>query len=354
MKHSLLDYIRCPITCRPLKIDSVSEKEGDEIISGRLCAVEGENSYFYSIDHGVPNLLEPVDKSNSKQTLHVFGNEWEHYSYWGWLDSVPEHMSELDVTGGLLSDATRMFHHKAQFSNCMLKEGSIAMDVGCGNGRHSFQALQAGHSNTISVDASDAIYVARRNFINKDITHTHFVRGNALNLPFVNNCVDHTFSIGVMQHTGNPHSFLSEQKRVTKPEGSISLNCYGTGTLVYEVVDRLLRLITTRLSISQQKWFAYQMACLGKWVWKGKDTGVKRFLADNLSVQPTDHHMFDWYSPKIADHYSPSFLLDLFSILSLSPISANYEIWRSEYSDKKRKQKHHAFCFHLKNKKIKE
>ena len=138
---------------------------------------------------------------------------------------------------------------------------------------------------------------------------------------------------------------------MAKPDGSISLNCYGTGTGLYEFSDWFLRLVTTRMSITAQKKFAAQMARLGKWVWQNKESGIRGFVADNLSVQPTEHHMFDWYSPQIADHYSPRYLKQLFAKLSLTPVAANYEIWRQDYDDRPRRQKHYAFCFHLKNQK---
>ena len=213
MKQSLLDLIICPLTRRPLQVEKVDEERNGEILTGLLKTTGPEKPNIYPIEEGVPNLLAPLNEAQSKQTVTVFGEEWEHYSYWGWLDSVPDGLTELDMVGGMLKDAERMYRHKTQFSEEMVHNSSVALDVGCGNGRHSYQALQAGHANVVSMDASNAIHIARRNFLDRGIKHTHFVRGNALNLPFKNDCFDHVFSIGVMQHTGGPQSFLQEQSR---------------------------------------------------------------------------------------------------------------------------------------------
>lgn len=349
MRESLLEYIRCPKSGQSLAVESASVKDGKDIVEGVLsCDCEGD-VLRYAVNHGIPNLLTPIDDGSKIQTLSVFGHEWERYSYWGWLEQVPEGDAAINYEGGMLSDAKRMFRHKTQIEAIPVPKGSMALDVGCGNGRHSYQALEAGHENVISLDASEAIYIARENFRKRGINHTHFVRGNALNLPLRDNCVDHVFSIGVMQHTGDARRFLAEQKRVVKPLGALSLNCYGTGTRVYEVADKFLRFFTTRMSKERQKKFAEAMAHFGQWVWDGKDKGIKKYIAENLSIQPTSHHMFDWYSPMIAEHYAPQELMQMFHDLGLSPQAGNYEIWQQTYDDRPRRQKHFAFCVYLKN-----
>jgi uncharacterized protein YbaR (Trm112 family) len=56
MKEELMDILCCPVDKHELELEA-DEREGDEILNGRLVCTEcGE---AYPIEDGIPNLLPP-------------------------------------------------------------------------------------------------------------------------------------------------------------------------------------------------------------------------------------------------------------------------------------------------------
>ena len=56
MKEELMDILCCPVDKHELELDA-DEREGEEILNGRLVCTEcGE---AYPIEDGIPNLLPP-------------------------------------------------------------------------------------------------------------------------------------------------------------------------------------------------------------------------------------------------------------------------------------------------------
>ncbi|WP_262692943.1 class I SAM-dependent methyltransferase [Kordiimonas aestuarii] len=351
MREDVLEFLQCPNTGAPLEILSVEERNGSEIIEAILTTTGTENSQKYSVSYGVPNFIAALADHDQRQSISTFGAEWQKYNYWGWLDDVPEGDEPLQYIGGLLSFSRMFFKLKTQFDHIDLPDNPLVLDTGCGNGRHSFQAREAGIRNIISMDASEAVYVARKNFLDRGIDGVTFVRGNVLNMPLRSDALDYAFTIGVMQHTGGPQQLLHEMARVTKPDGAVSVNCYGTGTVIYETLDLMLRAVTTRLPRTQQQTLAAAFSRFGRWIWPGRETGFRKFIFQNMNIMPTDHHMFDWYGPRIADHYSPQQLLRFFERAGLVPQAGNFEIWKDGYDDTFRRTNHQAFAIYLKNNK---
>ncbi|ESS07142.1 MAG: hypothetical protein A07HB70_00414 [uncultured archaeon A07HB70] len=56
MKESLLDILRDPLDKAELEVE-VDERDGDEIVEGRL--IGAETGEVYPIEDGIPNLLPP-------------------------------------------------------------------------------------------------------------------------------------------------------------------------------------------------------------------------------------------------------------------------------------------------------
>ncbi len=165
---------------------------------GRLFGVPGDvvlvtdtdvtvGRHTFRIDRGVVLLDErPVHRDTERGTgddvRRSFSEEWQAYGA-----ILPEHEDEFaayfDVVDlGSLSNA-------------------LVLDLGCGSGRWS--AKLAPHCRAVVlVDFSDAIFVARDNL--RDVDNAIFFRGDVTQLPFVDNCVDFLFSLGVLHHLDRP------------------------------------------------------------------------------------------------------------------------------------------------------
>lgn len=126
-----------------------------------------------------------------------FSAEWETYA-----ELQPEHRREFD----------------AYFDVVDLDSlaDDVAIDLGCGSGRWSH--FLAPHCRAVVlVDFSDAIFVARRNLAGAD--NAILFRGDVMQLPFVDNCVDFLFSLGVLHHLDRPCLPAARDLMRLGPEG---------------------------------------------------------------------------------------------------------------------------------------
>lgn len=105
-----------------------------------------------------------------------------------------------------------------------LKPGDKSLDLGCGNGRYYpfFKQQKAEH---IGVDNSkELIKQAQTKY-----PEAKFVAGDALSLPFCDNCFDAVFSMAVLHHIPSKDfrlKFLKEARRVLKPKGILILTVW--------------------------------------------------------------------------------------------------------------------------------
>lgn len=114
------------------------------------------------------------------------------------------------------------------FDHLAFTPGSRLLDLGCGAGRHSFEALKRGYS-VVSVDLDGAVL--------KDVsawgsalidegetpsrTVHHCVNASALELPFADDCFDVVVASEVLEHIVEDEAALQEIARVTKPGGAV-------------------------------------------------------------------------------------------------------------------------------------
>lgn len=178
-----------------------------------------------------------------------------------------------------------------------------------------------------------------------EIDSVGVVRASVLELPIADAAVDYTFSIGVMQHTGNGPQMVSEMARIVPKGHNVSLNCYGTGTETYEKIDAAIRARTTKMSQEDKMRFANRIAKTHRGILKMGALGrmIDRQLHKYMCIRPTLVQMYDWYAPAIAHHYDPEQLSRVFSENGLEVIAANFPFHKAGYSDEKRKKRATAF-----------
>jgi SAM-dependent methyltransferase len=116
------------------------------------------------------------------------------------------------------------------FERLGIKPGDRVLDIGCGFGRHSFEALRRG-ARTVALDLSDTEL--------KDVLATFaamsetealpasasgaVVNANALSLPFDDGAFDHVIASEVLEHIPDDTDAMAEIARVTKPGGTITI-----------------------------------------------------------------------------------------------------------------------------------
>lgn len=352
MQDWLLQLLRCPITGGHLEVAELRERKGEHVMEGTLHVV-GEPKIKYQVFRGVPNLMpEAETDSETRQTLDVFGGEWKDFADWGWVDDPgPNREDALRFDSGLSRDSERDFLKKTghqAFREMTPRLGRLAIDCGCGNGRFSREAAKYAEK-VVAIDASVAAEVAFDNMRRHGIDNVGVVRCSVHNLPFSDEIFDYAFSIGVLQHTGNASRQFREMARVIPLGQRLSVNCYGTGTLIYETVDSFLRRRTTKLSQEEKLKFADRLARLDRRLLMGGRSlrKLEKFLRRLIVIRPTLVQMYDWYAPETAEHYEPEDLRRFFDENGLRVLAATYPVTADDYDDAARKRNAGSYCFLL-------
>ncbi len=110
-----------------------------------------------------------------------------------------------------------------------LRAGERVLDLGCGFGRHGYEALRRGAS-VISFDyAFDELRQVRDTFGVMEAdgeapvgTHTAEVRGDAVRLPFPDGTFDRIIASEVLEHVLDDEGALAELARVLRPGGVLA------------------------------------------------------------------------------------------------------------------------------------
>ena len=108
---------------------------------------------------------------------------------------------EWQTYGALLPEHDEEFAAYFDVVDLASLSDSLVLDLGCGSGRWGAKIAPHCHA-VVLVDFSDAIFVARDNL--RDVDNAIFFRGDVTQLPFVDDCVDFLFSLGVLHHLDRP------------------------------------------------------------------------------------------------------------------------------------------------------
>lgn len=111
-----------------------------------------------------------------------------------------------------------------------IKPGEKLLDLGCGGGRHAYQALRLG-ARVVALDAgSDEVRQVRATVAAMafagEVTSTFeaaAVQGDALALPFADGTFDKVIAAEVLEHIPDDQSAMSELARVLRPGGMLAV-----------------------------------------------------------------------------------------------------------------------------------
>lgn len=201
MKPGLLEYLACPGCGGALGCESALA-EGREVIEGTLrCVACGA---AFPVRGGIPRLLRDEPSAAERATAWAFGTQWR-------------------LLG--LSDAFR-----AEFESYLAPlapsdlSGLAILDAGCGAGKFTLAAAEAGARLVIGVDLSEAVEVAHRHL--RHLPNAHVVQASIYQLPFRPGAFDLVFSLGVLHHLPDPEKGFQQLVPLAAPGGRMLVWLY--------------------------------------------------------------------------------------------------------------------------------
>lgn len=312
MYNEFVDYLVCPVCSKNMNI-SVYVSDSGRIKEGVLSCIHC-NKKFAIVDfipRMVPTYLFPVkefcqtygldeadflkkwddDDANivdiQTHTQNNFGHEWEYYSKLGWNEEVGVDASHRD-------ESQKWFHEKSLLSKDDVS-GKLVLDAGCGNGRFTRAAISAG-ANVISMDLTKAADVAYTNLCEMGMT-AQVIQGDILHAPFKKDLFEIVFTIGVVQHTGEPLRAVSILGSLVKPNGLLSVRTYQLANKRLEENDVAIRSETVKLSLDDLHELSDILSKLTHFLLKKKLYGK---VAKHINLFPKRYDIFDWYSAPVA------------------------------------------------------
>jgi SAM-dependent methyltransferase len=119
----------------------------------------------------------------------------------------------------------------ANYDQLGLRDGDTVLDLGCGFGRHAFEAARRG-ANVVALDAGrDEVDGVAATFaamleageLRAQDLHTACVQGDALHLPFPDASFDRVICSEVLEHIPGDLEAMGEFHRVLRPGGTMAV-----------------------------------------------------------------------------------------------------------------------------------
>jgi SAM-dependent methyltransferase len=204
MKSWALPLLRCPATGLPLELREpvYDSADPDGIESGVLATADGRTRY--PIVGGVPRFVPAANYAAS------FGLQWNRYR-----------RTQLDSHSTLPISRERFFRSSGWSPSELA--GRLLLDVGCGAGRFTEVALDAG-ARVIALDYSSAVDACRAN--HRGRAELTVVQGDVFHLPLTPGAFDFVCCFGVLQHTPDPARAFAALPPLLAPGGRLVVDVY--------------------------------------------------------------------------------------------------------------------------------
>ncbi len=227
-------------------------------------------------------LVGGIPRFVAQEHLASFGWQWNKYD----VAHDDEDRQTFEAKTGMLLSALK---------------GLRVLDAGCGGGRYSRVAGEAG---AIVTGADHTGAVDKAALLCQHLPDVHFVQADLKKLPFDPAAFDFVFSIGVMHHDLETRAVFDRVATMVKPGGRYAVWLYRKNQWWQEATNNFLRRRTTKMDPAR----------LEKWCRLGAQLGglplVNKTLNKlvNFSAHPASENRicdtFDWYAPQYQHHHT--------------------------------------------------
>lgn len=201
MRAADIDLLRCPATGSQLSLTE-SEFDGGRIRTGILAAADGKHRY--PIRNFIPRFVPETNYADS------FGLQWNRFR-----------RTQLDSNSGVPISRDRFYRYSGWTPGEL--RGKRILEVGCGAGRFTEVALDAG-AEVVALDYSEAVDACFENHGHRP--NLTVVQGDVYRLPFSPGSFDYVFCLGVLQHTPDVRDAFAALPRQLRPGGKLVVDVY--------------------------------------------------------------------------------------------------------------------------------
>jgi SAM-dependent methyltransferase len=291
MREGHLGLLACPRCAGALTLREARERSGERVLEGTLaCACGGA----WEIRRGVPRFVP------SSLYAENFGFQWNRHA-----------RTQLDSESGVPISETRFFE-ETRWPRAL--PGETILEVACGSGRFTEQALGTG-ALVVSIDMSsavDACYAA------------HGARDNVLilqadlyALPFRDGTFDRLFCLGMLQHTPDVPRAFAALPRHLKSGGKLAVDVYRRQPWwKYLWMTRYwVRPATRRVPpaslyrfVRFYTWLLWPLARLVNKLPRGRSLNRVLLLSDHRGLYPlSEANLFEWSVLDTFDYLSATY-----------------------------------------------
>ncbi len=240
MRQQHLKYLLDPVSRQPFEL-SQYVNDGDQVEAGVLTT----STSWYPIIAGIPRILIGKLKKNFLQRHHAWLKTWKEKlpapAQTEWQSAIDEiedfdrFERHLAKTGASFTwewkniyrensfEKQNFLHFIGPFITEETIQGKTVLDVGCGSGRFTKQAIACGAAMAVGVDVGESVDVAYA--MTKGYPNAFIVQADVYAMPF-SSVFDLVYSIGVLHHLPQPQRGFNQLRDFACAGGTVAIWVY--------------------------------------------------------------------------------------------------------------------------------
>ncbi len=226
MRLEALSYIACSVCKHELTLETPTQQDGDQIMTGSLTCPSCSSTY--PIIRGVPRLFQTDGQDVDLDTGTAYAGYFKEV-----LSNTPE--DEARLYGLTVQEELADFRAKSHLTSMDELHSRVFLDAGCGVGR--IDGLLAEHCQTVvALDITPAVERAFQ--ATRHLPNVHIIQGNMVTLPIQTGKCDFVWCDGALPYVSDFDTSLRELLRARTSDGSLYAWCYDPAIKLKERIGR--------------------------------------------------------------------------------------------------------------------